>query len=83
MASQWLCRSRPLAAGGGGWWPGGCGITLSGWSELAEEGQEAVGWLVTSGRGSGRCGPGYGLFLESHVGVQVDAGGGRIFVTEP
>jgi hypothetical protein len=49
--------------------------------ELAKEVQELVGWLVASGRGSWWCGPGYGVFLESHVGVQVDACSGWVFVT--
>src|ERR1019366_7634949 len=48
-----------------------------------EEGEQAVGGLVAAGLGAGRAGAGDGAFLERHVGVQVDAGRGRIFVAEP
>src|SRR5207245_719727 len=53
------------------------------WSELAEERQQFVGWLVTPGLGGGRGCAGDGLFFECHVGVKVDAAGSRAFVAEP
>lgn len=51
---------------------------------MFEEGEEGVGGVVAVVGGAGRWGgAGEGFLFEGHVGVQVDAGGGWVFVAEP
>src|SRR6266496_3824583 len=52
-------------------------------SKLFEEREECVWGVVAVWGGVWGCGSGEGFLFEGHVGVQVDAGGGRAFVTEP
>ena len=73
-----LCGSQRLRVSSAAFPRGG----VSG-SQGVEEGQEAVGRRVSSFRGASGCQPCERLFLELHVGVQVDACGGRRLVAEP
>ena len=85
MPTARLCRTGFLCAGHSGFRGSSAAFPRGGvsGSQGVEEGQEAVGRRVSSFRGASGCQPCERLFLELHVGVQVDACGGRRLVPEP
>ena len=58
-------------------------IELSALSKALEEGEQGVRGLISSGRKAARLGMRERAFLELHIGMQVDLGRLRRFVTEP
>ena len=52
-------------------------------SELVQEGQHVVGWVVAAGSGVGRLDAVQGGLFEGQVGVQIDHRGVGLFVSEP
>src|SRR5215813_1163773 len=61
------------------------GITLRvrRWLEVVEEREQAVGRPVAARACAGLRDAGEGLFLDGHVGVEVDLGGLGVLVAEP
>ena len=85
-AEAWIMPTRVPDALVSGWLAGsGVGITrrVWRWLEVVEEREQGVGRPVAAGAGARLLDAGEGLFLDGHVGVEVDLGGLGVLVAEP